>query len=57
MKMALLCPTKSRPEDVIRLIRSIEKTVHKLSNIKLYLGVDSDDDTQHEFDNCIRFKS
>jgi len=57
MKIALLCPTKSRPGDLIRLIRSVENTVHKLSNIKLYIGVDSDDDTQREFDNCIRFKS
>lgn len=57
MKIALLCPTRSRPNDVIRLIRSIEGTARKLSNIKLYLGVDPDDETVHEVDECIQFKS
>ena len=57
MKIALLCPTRERPGDVVRLIRSIESTVHDLNNIKLYLGTDPDDETQHELDDCIRFKS
>lgn len=57
MKIALLCPTRSRPNDVLRLIRSIESTVHKFSNIKLYLGVDSDDVTVYELNHHIQLKS
>jgi hypothetical protein len=57
MKIALLCPTRKRPGDVVRLIRSIESTVQKFNNIKLYLGFDPDDETQHEVDDCIKFKS
>lgn len=57
MKIGLLCPTKSRPDDVIRLIRSLERTTSDLNNITLYLGVDADDETIEKYIDHVRLKS
>jgi len=43
MKIALLCPTRERLGHIKRLKRSIERTVHSIDNIALYIGVDFDD--------------
>ena len=48
MKIALLCPTRERPNDVERLINSIRDTASELNNITLYLGVDENDITKKE---------
>jgi len=44
MRIALLCPTRKRRNEVNRLIGSLERTAN-MDNIMLYLGIDSDDNT------------
>lgn len=43
MKISILCPTRKRPQNVVRLVDSIEKTSTVLPEIIFY--VDEDDDT------------
>ena len=50
MKIALLCPTRERPKDVNRLIKSLENTTN-FDNVTLYLGVDDDDPTKKQIEN------
>ena len=57
-KIALLCPTSNRPDDIECLIRSIERTADDLNNFVLYLGIDSDDhESSALVDAHARFKT
>lgn len=57
-KISLLCPTRKRMGDVKRFIRSVEGTVSKLSNVKIYFGVDHDDiDTLKTLETLSKIKS
>lgn len=44
-RIALLCPTRERPEQVKRLIESLIRTTDSFENVTLYLGIDEDDPT------------
>ena len=44
-KISILCPTRGRPENVIRLIESIKETTTFIDQIELLFYVDNDDAT------------
>jgi len=48
-KMAVIVPTRGRPENARRLVKAFEDTVLDAENTLLVFGVDSDDDRLREY--------
>lgn len=43
MTIAIICPSRGRPEKMLRMWQSARKTAHDTNNVTLYLGVDEDE--------------
>jgi hypothetical protein len=51
MKIAILTPTRNRPEGLYRLFNSVNKTMSGLNEIEFMFGVDKDDEFLPEYVN------
>lgn len=51
MSIALLCPTRMRPTQFNRMVKSALDTAHNRNNIKIYAGFTKGDTTLHEYNN------
>ena len=51
MKIAILTPTRQRPDGMDRLIRSVNETMSDQNEISMFIGIDKDDlDKRHYYD-------
>lgn len=46
MKISILCPTRGRPDNLIRILESVERTTQDLSSVEFLVYFDQDDSTQ-----------
>lgn len=46
MKISILCPTRGRPDNLMRILESIERTTYDLSSLEFLVYFDQDDATQ-----------
>lgn len=51
MKIAILTPSRGRPKELYRFFESINSTVSSHHKIHFMFGIDSDDDTKHDYYN------
>ena len=54
--ISLLCPTRQRPENIIRLLDSLKLTTNNIQDIEVVLYVDIDDNKMLEFLNYFDLK-
>jgi hypothetical protein len=53
MKFAILLPTRGRPAEFDRLVRSINDTISQKHEVELFIGMDKDDPERKHYYDCI----